>query len=432
MPGGDRAVVSIVLGPCWAGRGRFSRPARPPRAPRGSLRGRSRRGRSARGSARRPSAGELAADGQTEAEAAPVLGCRAAPEALEDPLALLGRDAGPVVGDRRARQPPCRRVTTIRPPAAAVVEARCRRGCAAIRATRRGRRVAHVGLAPRRAPRRGASGRSNSATTARASSSSSTGSAAQLDPGVEPAEVEQRRRRACRAAPSAQRPRDLRARLAQVGSRGLELARSAPRSMSRSEASGVRSSCDAVLTNVRRAPPASRSRRCMVANARVRSPTSSRCRRSRADRPSGPSSATPQRGAPQRRERAARAASRARRPRRARPRGATKPAVRSERADDVPDAAELLDATRRTRHASGAPPAVNGRRPAPAPRPVAAAERRDDPVRGERRARPREAARRRRRRSPGQRCAAPVDDRDACAPSGQRARGAVEPRRARA
>ena len=47
-------------------------------------------------------------------------------------------------------------------------------------------------------------------------------------------------------------------------------------SISPSEVSGVRSSCDAVLTNVRRDCSWAASLRCIVANARARSPTSSR------------------------------------------------------------------------------------------------------------------------------------------------------------
>ena len=47
-------------------------------------------------------------------------------------------------------------------------------------------------------------------------------------------------------------------------------------SISRSDATGVRSSCEAVATKVRRASSCSRRRRCMVAKARARSPTSSR------------------------------------------------------------------------------------------------------------------------------------------------------------
>ena len=58
-----------------------------------------------------------------------------------------------------------------------------------------------------------------------------------------------------------------------------------------SEVSGVRSSCEAVATNARRASSWRRSSRCIVANARARSPTSSRPS-SRGVGASVPSSAT--------------------------------------------------------------------------------------------------------------------------------------------
>ena len=100
--------------------------------------------------------------------------------------------------------------------------------------------------------------------------------AAQRDAGVEAAEVEQRRPPAAQPLALRLGPRDLRRARRRGPARSLARSSSSRPSISRSDASGVRSSCDAVATNARRACSCSRSRCCIVAKARARSPTSSR------------------------------------------------------------------------------------------------------------------------------------------------------------
>ncbi len=119
---------------------------------------------------------------------------------------------------------------------------------------------------------------SNSASTARLSSPSSTGSERSCDLGVDPAEVEQVGGQAgepprLRSGPGPAAP-------GHPGGRGRRRAdpRRAARASRRARSSGVRSSCEAVATNARRASSWWRRRSCMIANVRARSPTSSRTR----------------------------------------------------------------------------------------------------------------------------------------------------------
>ena len=177
------------------------------------------------------------------------------------------------------------------------------------------------------------------------------GLGAQLDAGVEAAEVEQLGGELARAAPSARAPgaagRAPRAgRAARAASSSL-----APCSISPSEVSGVRSSCEAVLTNVRRDCSCAASCRCIVANARARSPTSSRWPSSTGGVPSAPRSAissavAAQRGQPPhepRRERDARD----QRHRQGDERGGHERAP-----DDVLDPAEALERSPQLEHAA--------------------------------------------------------------------------------
>ncbi len=112
----------------------------------------------------------------------------------------------------------------------------------------------------------------------------------------------------------------------------------------------MRSSCEAVLTNVRRDCSWPPSRCCMVANARARSPISSRPPSSTAAA-SGPASATSQRGGAQRGEPA-------HEPRRERDAGHERDAERDERGrdqrapDDVLGAVEVSSERRRNEHAA--------------------------------------------------------------------------------
>ena len=216
----------------------------------------------------------------------------AAVEALEDAVALLRRDPGAAVGDRdHARAP--RRCAPRPAPArrAGRSAARCRAGSGPRGRPRPGRR------APTTTPRAG-SPRSTSSARGRAARTPRR-------PRARP----RRARRARRAA--APRRRAARGRAARpTASTGGRAARRAvltwrsassssicpPRMSSSSSSivpwsivSGVRSSCDAVETNARRAASWRRSSSCMRASARARSPTSSR-RSSCGIAASGPSS----------------------------------------------------------------------------------------------------------------------------------------------
>ena len=114
---------------------------------------------------------------------------------------------------------------------------------------------------------------------------------AQRHVGVEPAEVEQL---AGQAAPGAAARAGRRATWRRASSWSRRPSRRSSSSSSIvpcSEVSGVRSSCEAVATNERRAASWRRSSRCIVASARARSPTSSRPS-SRGVGASVPSSAT--------------------------------------------------------------------------------------------------------------------------------------------
>ena len=116
---------------------------------------------------------------------------------------------------------------------------------------------------------------SNSAATARHSSPSSTGSSRS-------ATSASRRLRSSSSLASRARRRSSRwalctwRRASSWSSRPSRRSSSSSSIVPCSEVSGVRSSCEAVATNERRAASWRRSSRCMVASARARSPTSSR------------------------------------------------------------------------------------------------------------------------------------------------------------
>ena len=246
-----------------------------------------------------------AADGQSEPEAAPFSALvTPAPEALEDQLALVVGDAGPVVrarsGSRRRRRRLC--VSAIRPPAGLKRSALSTR-MRAIRAT-----AAGVGLDPRRAigdqgdldvARRGG-GASSSAFTARASSPSSTSSRRIGTPAS---------RRLSSSSSSASRASLsawpwARWTCAAPALRRRPGVRRAPRPRDRASASAPPAACAARATPWRRRRGAtsscSRRRSCMVANARVRSPTSSGRRAGGHDLGHRTQLGDAQRGAPQR------------------------------------------------------------------------------------------------------------------------------------
>ena len=165
-------------------------------------------------------AGQLAADREAEAEALLAARRAAALEALEDQVALGGRDARPGV----ARPPPSRarrgrrRSTRTGAPRGAKRSALSSR-IRTIRATAPGSPFAQHGaiggttstLSPRSAARS-----SNSAATARVSSPSSTRLGAQRRLGVEPGEVEQVGGEVLEAAQLALGARDLRVRVLEV------------------------------------------------------------------------------------------------------------------------------------------------------------------------------------------------------------------------
>ena len=237
---------------------------------------------------------QLAADGQPEAEAALARRRAAALEALEDPLAIVGDDAR---ARRRPRRPwrsrRGRRARRGRSRSPARGAGRCRAGCAR-RAPRR-----RVAAAPARPGRRGdleldvglAGAQLELGGHRAAQLAQLDGLLAQRHVGVEPAEVQQLAGQPRQApqlalgahAPGAGHPpgRDRPSRRSSSSSSIVPC----------SEVSGVRSSCEAVATNERRAASWRRSSRCMVASARARSPTSSRPS-SRGVGASVPSSAT--------------------------------------------------------------------------------------------------------------------------------------------
>ena len=279
LAAGDRTPVRVVLGRRWdqaAGSCPGSRASNVAPGP-GPCRTRS---------AAHP-AGELAADGQAEAEAPAV----AVLEALEHALGVRRRDAGPVVahrdahgraGGHRDARPP-RRAGAWR----SALSSRIR----TIRATAPGSAAAHAasGAASVDAgPSRPAELRDDRPRQRRRARPAPP----QLDAGVEPAEVEQ-------LAGQLAEPVGLAAARAGPGRgrrRGPAARRAGPPRRRRASAAATPAACAA---RARRWPrtcaapaPARRRRRCIVAKARARSPISSRRRRRRTGAAPGPSSAT--------------------------------------------------------------------------------------------------------------------------------------------
>ena len=250
--------------------------------------------------------GELAADGQAEAEAALARRRAAALEALEDPLALVVGHARAVVGDRDVRVlAVVARAHADRPRAGGARRSALSSRMRTTRATALG--------SPR--PQHGPGGGTTSRSTSRsaraqlelggdraAQLAELDGLRAQRHAGVEAAEVEQLARQARQRRSSRCAPRDLAPGVVDGRARPSRRSSSSSSSMPGSEVSGVRSSCEAVATNARRASSWRRSAACIAASARARSPTSSR-----------PSSRGAARRCPPRRPAARRARRRARR-----------------------------------------------------------------------------------------------------------------------
>ena len=216
-------------------------------------------------------AGELAADRQAEAEAP----CRVAPRSKRSKICsrVRRRDARTAVGDahrdatarrcahgRRAPPRPAgawrsalsSRIRTIRADAARV--GRGPRGLAAPSSVERGpRSPARSRTPPTTARQIRQLDRLCRSSTPASSRLRSSSSAASVPSRRDLARARGRPGRGRRRGPAARRARSS----------------SAPSSISRSDASGVRSSCEAVATNARRASSCSSSRRCIVAKARA-------------------------------------------------------------------------------------------------------------------------------------------------------------------
>ena len=195
-------------------------------------------------------------------------------EAVEDPLGLVGRQAGPVVGDLDA---PRRR----RRAATRTVASACRAACATARCQQVVEHLAQSGaVAERRRPARpgarsGATGRPRapSRPPRPRARRARTGSALERPALVEPGEQQQ-------VLDERAHPLALRARSRASRARGRPAARrrrgrTAPRS-ARTAASGVRSSCDASATNRRSRRSEASIRSSIVFSARPSRPTSVR------------------------------------------------------------------------------------------------------------------------------------------------------------
>ena len=221
---------------------------------------------------------QLAPDREAEPEAAGRPGGAAAVEALEDALALLGRDARPRVGDGDHARPVAG-VRLDRAPArrAGRSAARCRAGSARRGRPRRGRRGPSTGHRRDDVDRRRALARAQLELGGdRADDLAQLdGLRAQRHRGVEAREVEQLAGERREAVELAARGVDLAQRVSS-SSRPARRSSSSSSIVPWSIVSGVRSSCLAVETNARRAASWRRSSSCMRASARARSPTSSR------------------------------------------------------------------------------------------------------------------------------------------------------------
>ena len=225
--------------------------------------------------------GQLAADRQAEPEAALRAGGRAAVEALEDVLALLGRDARAAVGDRRASPWRSSRSTLHthrlagRPVAQRVVEqdahdARDRVGVAAAPAAarragrRRSRRRARARAARTRRPPRARSRRARPARSAAGTAAS-------------------RRERSSSSLGQRRQPAQLAPRVGDLlaGRRSRSTRRRAgPRRAAPSCPGASSAACAARATRWRRTsaarPPGGAAPPACAPSARARSPTSSR------------------------------------------------------------------------------------------------------------------------------------------------------------